>query len=143
MRDAADLDTGTIVLQAILELLLDGAVVPLLFHVDEVDDDQAGKVAKAQLPRYFLGCLEIRLESRILDRVLARRTTGVHIDGNQSFGLVDDDVAARLQSHLRLQHAIELCFDAGAGEDRMHVAIGLHHLCVARHQHLHEALASL
>src|SRR5690606_38025201 len=61
-RDAADLDARPVVLQALLQLLLDGAVVALLLHVDEVDDDEAGKVAQTQLARDLLGRLEIRLE---------------------------------------------------------------------------------
>jgi hypothetical protein len=52
-RHAADL----------LELLLDRAVVAVLLHVDEVDDDQAGKVAQAQLAGDFLGRLEVGLSA--------------------------------------------------------------------------------
>src|SRR5690606_32884479 len=41
MADAANLDAGAVVLEAILELALDGPVAAVLHHVDEVDDDQA------------------------------------------------------------------------------------------------------
>ncbi len=51
MRDAADLDAGAVVLQRILQPPFDRAVVALLVHVDEVDDDQAGEVAQPQLAR--------------------------------------------------------------------------------------------
>src|SRR5690606_4369046 len=44
MRNAADLDAGAIVLEAILELALDGPVGTVLHHVDEVDDDEAGQI---------------------------------------------------------------------------------------------------
>ena len=44
-------------LQRVLQRALDGAVVALLVHVDEVDDDQAGEVAQPQLPRDFVGRL--------------------------------------------------------------------------------------
>src|ERR1700692_1834760 len=47
--DLAHLHPGAVVLQAVLQLLLDGPVVLRLVHVDEVDDDQAGQVAQAQL----------------------------------------------------------------------------------------------
>ena len=46
MRDAADLDAGAVLLEAFLQPALDGAVVALLVHVDEVDDDQPGEVAQ-------------------------------------------------------------------------------------------------
>ena len=57
MRDAADLDARAVVLQRFLQPALDRAVVALLVHVDEVDDDQAGEIAQAQLARDFLGRL--------------------------------------------------------------------------------------
>ena len=49
MRDAADLDARAVVAQRVLHAPLDGAVVALLVHVDEVDDDQArrGRAAGA------------------------------------------------------------------------------------------------
>ena len=140
MRDAADLDARAVVLEVVLQPLLDRAVVAVLLHVDEVDDDQAGEIAQAQLARDFLGRFQIGLERRLLDRVLAGRAAGIDVDGDQRLGLVDDDVAAGLQRHLRLQHAVELRLDAVAREDRRRVAVGLHHLGVARHQHAHEVL---
>ena len=140
MRDASDLDAGAIVLEVILQPLLDGAVVPVLLHVDEVDDDEAGKVTQPQLPGDFLGGLQIGVERGVLDRMLLGGAAGVDVDRHQSLGLVDDDIAAALQRHLRLQHAIELGLDAVAHEDRRGVPVGLHHLGMARHQHAHEIL---
>ena len=71
MRDAADLDAGAVVLQAVLQLALDGPVVAVLLHVDEVDDDQAGEIAQAQLAGDLLGGLQVGLERGVLDVVLA------------------------------------------------------------------------
>ncbi len=45
--DLARLRPGAVVIEAILQLLLDLAAVLRLFHVDEVDDDQAGEVAQS------------------------------------------------------------------------------------------------
>ena len=73
MADAANLDAGAVVLQRLLEPALDVAVVALLFHVDEVDDDQTGEVAQPQLAGDFVGGLEVGLVGRVLDIVLARR----------------------------------------------------------------------
>ncbi len=71
MADAADLDAGAVVLQRVLEPPLDGPVGAVLHHVDEVDDDEAGEIAQAQLAGDFVGGLEIGLERRVLDIVLA------------------------------------------------------------------------
>ena len=67
MRDAADLDARAILPQAIGQLALDRAVVALLVHVDEVDDDQAAEVAQAQLARDLVRRLEVGVEGRRLD----------------------------------------------------------------------------
>ena len=45
MTDSADLDARTIVLQRFLQTPFDAAIVALLLHVDEVDDDEAGEIA--------------------------------------------------------------------------------------------------
>ena len=110
MADAADLDARPVVLQRLLQPPFDPAIVALLLHVDEVDDDQAGEVAQAQLPGDFIGGLEIGLEGGVLDIVFARRLAGVDVDRNQRFGLVDHHVAARRQRDGRRKQRIELQF---------------------------------
>jgi hypothetical protein len=95
MRDAADLDARAVVLQRILELALDRAVVALLLHVDEVDDDQAGEVAQAQLAGDSSAASRLvwsAVSSILCSRVERPEFTSI---GDQRLGLVDDDVAAR------------------------------------------------
>ncbi|ODN69771.1 hypothetical protein A6302_02893 [Methylobrevis pamukkalensis] len=140
MRDPADLDARAVVLEAILELALHRLVVAALFHVDEIDHDEARKVAQAQLARDLLGGFHVGLVGRVLDVVLAGRPAGVHVDRDQRLGLVDDDVAARAQGHLRREHRVELRLHRVAREDRRGVAVGLDVLGMARHEHAHEVL---
>jgi len=67
---------GAVLSQAIAEFALDRAVVALLVHIDEVDDDQARESRKRsclRLPRRF----EIGLERGILDVMFAGRTAGI------------------------------------------------------------------
>ena len=137
MRNAADLDARPVVLQRVLQTALDGAVVAVLLHVDEIDDDEAGEVAQAQLPRHLVGGLEVGAERGVLDVVLARRAPRVHVDGDERLGLVDDEVAARFQRHGVGEHRVELGFDAALDEERAGLAPLPHVLLVARHQHAH------
>ena len=58
-----ELDAGAIEAQSVLQSALDVAVVAPLLHVDEVDDDQAGEVAQAQLAGDFVGRLELVLSA--------------------------------------------------------------------------------
>ena len=143
MRDAADLDAGAIVAQRVLQPPFDGAVVPLLVHVDVVDHDQAGEIAQPELARDFFRRLDIGLERGVLDVVLAGRAAGVDVDRDQRLGLVDHDVAAGAQLHGRREHRVELALDAVAGEDRLGVDVELHVLRMARHEHAHEVLGFL
>ena len=139
-RDAADLDAGAVVLQAFVQLLLDGAVVALLLHVDEVDDDEAGKIAQAKLAGDFLGRLEVGPERGVLDVVLAGRAARVDVDRDQRLGRVDDEIAAGFQRHVVREHRVELRLDAELGEERLRIAVGLDDLGMARHEHAHEVL---
>ena len=60
MRDAAKLDAGAVKAQRVFQTALDGTIVPLFLHVDEIDHDEAGEVAQLQLSGDFVGRLEVR-----------------------------------------------------------------------------------
>ncbi len=49
---------------------------------------------------------------------------GVHVDGDQGLGRVDDDVAAALELDDGREHRVELMLHAILGEDRLRLAIG-------------------
>ena len=65
-------------------------------HIDEVDDHEPGQVPEPELAGDLLGCLDIGVDRGFLDIALARRPAGVHVDGDQRLGCLDDDVTARL-----------------------------------------------
>src|SRR3569832_1505284 len=67
MRDASDLNSRAVLAQAIGQLAFDRAVVALLVHVDEFDDDQSGEVALSELSCDFFRGLQIGLERGVLD----------------------------------------------------------------------------
>ncbi len=138
--DAADLDPRPVGFQLFLQALLDGGVVAPLLHVDEVDDDKAGKVAQAQLARHLFGGLDVGLERGLLDRAFLGRAPRVHVDGHQGLGHADDDIAAGAQLHRRVEHRREVAFDLEAGEERQALVVVLHVLGMGRHDHLHEVL---
>src|SRR6185369_16540861 len=78
-------------------------------HVDEVDHDDAAKIAQADLPDNFFNGIHVGLEDRVfqtgrLPDILA----GVDIDRNQRLGLVDHDIATALQPDFRLQRFVDL-----------------------------------
>ena len=125
LADLADLDAGAILLDRIAQALFDIAIVAAVFHVDEVDDDQAGEVAQPELAADFVGGFQIGLARGLLDGMFARGAARVHVDRDQRLGLVDDDVAARFQRHGGREHRIELGFDMHALEQRNGVVVVL------------------
>ena len=137
-RDAADLHAGAVGLQRVAHLRLDGAVIASRHHVDEVDDDQPADVAQPQLPGDFLGGFEIGVEGGFLDVGALGRPGGVDVDGNQRFGGVDDDAAARVQLHFVLEGGLDLAFDLEAVEQGHRLVVELDALLVLRHHRVDE-----
>ena len=71
--------------------------VPLIFlrpHIDEIDNDQAAKVAQTQLPGNLLRRFHIGGEGGGLDVAALGCPGGVDVDRYQCFGVVDDYAAA-------------------------------------------------
>ena len=141
--DAAHLDPRPIVLQRILHGALDLPDIGIVFHIDEVDHDQPGHVAQAQLTGDFPCCFDIGRRRGLLDPVFLGRATRVDVDRDQRLCRVDDQIAARFELHDGVVHSAQLVFRAVALEQRDRIRIGFHPPSMARHQQLHEALGEL
>ena len=138
--DLAHLDAGAVETQGVAQAVLDFALGLAVFHVDEVDDDQTAKVAQAQLAGQFVGGFEVGLERRFLDVGTLGGTTGVDVDSDQGFCVIDDDGAAGRQVDLAGEGGFDLMFDLEAREQRHIVAVALDAVDVARHHGAHEGL---
>ncbi len=73
----------------------------LVFHVDEIEHDDAAQVAHAQLPRNGDRRLEVGAEDGFLQIAVPHIAAGVHVHGTHGLGLLDHDVAAGFQRHAR------------------------------------------
>src|SRR6266849_1131118 len=89
-------------------------LVGALFHVDEVNDNDAAEVAQANLANDFFDGFEIGLDDGVLEArgAFADKLAGVDIDGDERFGVVNDDVAAGFEPDLGAQGFVELVLDA-------------------------------
>ena len=76
-------------------------------HIDKVNDDQATDISQAELAHDFVHGFEIGGEHRRCRIALADKPSGVDIDSHQSFGVVNDDIAARFQPDFALQGAFD------------------------------------
>ena len=132
------LDARAVNLKAFLQAFFDGAVVFILLHVDEVDHDQAGEIAQAHLAAGLFGRFQVGAHGGLLDIALAGRLAGVHVDGDESFGLVDHEIAAGLQLDGRRVDRIELAFDGLGDVERIILAPLLNLAGLAGHDDFRE-----
>ena len=101
--------------------------IAALFHVDEINDDDAAEIAQAHLADDFLHGFEVGAHDGVFEAIgaLADELAGVDVNGHESFGVVDDDVAAGLEPDFRAQALVNFLLDAEFLEDRRFLGIEL------------------
>ena len=145
-RHRRDVILRVIAHQRLAERLQHLAAMLFFLHVDEVDDDDAAKIAQAQLAGDGDGRLEVGAEDRFFERAMTDIGAGVDVDRGHRFRLIENQIAARLQRHLAIERFLNLLLDAIQIEDRPVAAIQLNAAGEFRHEHLREvghALISL
>src|SRR5207253_1039252 len=143
VADLEDVRLRAIGAEGLLEGLEDLLPVRAFVQVDEVDDDDAADVAQPQLVDDLLRRLAVDLGDRVFERragaLFADVPARVDVDGDQRLGLVDDDVAARLEPHLPVLGADQYLLDAVLVEDRLLAAVQLDLVLQLRRDLLDEA----
>ena len=142
-RDRTELHTRPVLAQRVAQAGFHLTPVLRLFHVDEVDNDQAPQVAQAHLARDFVRGLQVRARRGFLDVAAARAARAVHVHRYQCLGVVDHDRAARGQVHGARERGFDLVLDLEAAEQRRVVAVALHLVCGLGHHMAHELMRLL
>jgi len=93
LADGAELHAGAVLAQRIAQAVFHFAAVLRLFHVDEVDHDQATQVAQAHLARHFVGGFQVGAGGGFLDVAALDGACRVHVHRDQRLGVVDHDGA--------------------------------------------------
>ena len=112
-------------------------------HVDKVNDDEAAKVTQAHLARNFVCRFKVGLVGSFFDVATFGRFRRVDIDGNERFGVVNDEFAARWQLYVALVSGFYLPFDLVAGKERDVVLVEFEFVEVVRHDQGHEVTGLL
>jgi hypothetical protein len=94
LREAPGHGLDAVTCQVLAQFGQHGMLVVFTRHVDEVHDDDAAQVAQAQLAGYGARRLQVGLEDGVIKVARAHVAAGVHVDGGERLGLVDDEVAA-------------------------------------------------
>jgi hypothetical protein len=116
LADGAELHAGAVLAQGVAQAVFHFAAVLGLFHVDEVDHDQAAQVAQAHLAGHFVGGFQVGAGRGFLDVAALDGAGRVHVHGDQGFGVVDHDGAARGQGHGARVGRLDLVLDLEARE---------------------------
>ena len=127
--------------QRVAQAVFHFAAVLRLFHVDEVDHDQATQVAQAHLAGYFISGFEVGAGGGFFNVTALDGAGRVHVHRHQGFGVVNHDGAARRQLHGAGVGRFDLVFDLEAAEQRCVVAVALHAVRKLRHDVAHELLS--
>jgi len=93
------------------EFLEQRIAIFLKFHIDKVDHHETADIAQAELLCDFIAGVNVRFENDLFLVFSVDLRTRVHIDGNESFGLIDDEVTAVGQRNRTLQGTSVIVFD--------------------------------
>ena len=140
LADGAELHAGAVLAQRVTQAAFHITAVLRLFHVDEVDHDQATQVAQAHLAGHFVSGFQVGAGGGFFDVAALDGAGRVHVDGDQRFGVVDHDGAARWQRHGARVGRLDLVLDLEAAEQRRVIAVALDAGSVLRHHMGHELL---
>ena len=143
LADGAKLHAGTVLAQGIAQAVFHILAVAGLFHVDEVDHDQATQVAQAHLAGHFISGFQIGAGGGFFDVAALDGAGRVHVNRHQGFGVVDHNGAAGRQLHGTCVGRLNLVFDLEAAEQRRIIAVALYARSVLRHDVGHELLGLL
>lgn len=116
--DLEDIGFGAIALESGDKGGADAVAVFGAFHVDEVDDDQTADVSDAELIDDFGDGFEVGLEDGVLEVFATDKASGIDIDGGESFGLVDHEVATAFEPDFAGESAFEFGGESEGIEDR-------------------------
>ena len=118
--------------QRSLELFQYRIAMLLGIHVDEIANDNAAQIAQAQLPRNGLRGFQVGFENGVVKIAQPDKAAGVHVDSGQRFGLVDDEIAARLEIDALGQCPLDFFFHAIQVEQRAFTGVMLQAFCCER-----------
>jgi len=129
LRNGKNVCLGLVAPKSFFHFLIDGLPVPRVFHVDEIEDNEAAHVAKAQLAGNFLGGFHVDFKDGVFLIFAAFVAACVDVDRNESFRFIDDDVTATLEMDLTGEGVLQLARYTEAIEDRLRVSVKFDFIC--------------
>lgn len=115
--DSSDARAGSVSFEGLFEVVHEFLFIGGVFHVDEVDDDNAAHVSEAELSADFVGGFDVGAEDGVREAGGPDLFSGVDVDGGEGFHLVDDEVAASFEPDLVFEEVVEVFFDFVVVED--------------------------
>ena len=103
----------------VVQLLL----VVLGIHIDEIDDDDSSDVPQPQLVYQLIRCQHVELVGVLLLVLVNLLAAGIDINGEQCFGLVDDEIPTMLETDRSAEPRLHLTSDVEMVENRLRALI--------------------
>ena len=125
-RQLAHLHPSAVVLQDFAQAVFHIALILDVFHVDEIDHDQAAQVTQTELTRNFFRRFHIGFEGGFFDIGALGGARRVDVDRHQRFGMVDHNRPARRQLYAARERGFDLVFNLEAREQRHLVLVQLY-----------------
>ena len=97
--------------QVFLQRLQNLALMILVLHIDEIDNDDTAQIAQSELARYRLGGFHIGFEDGFFEVLMTDECPGININRGHGFGLIDNQVATGFQANLAGQCPLQLIVD--------------------------------
>ena len=140
LADGAKLHAGTVLAQGVAQSVFHIAAVFALFHIDEVDHDQAAQVPQTHLAGYLVSCFQVGAGGSFFNVAALDGAGGVHVHAHQCFSVVNHDGAAAGQRDGAGVSRFDLMFNLKAAEQRCVVAVTLHTRGMLGHDVRHKLL---
>ena len=114
--------------------------VAAVFHIDQVEHDDAAEVAQANLACDLIDRFHIGAGDRVLETgvAFADEFAGIDVDRDEGLGLIDDEIAAGFEPNSRLESLVDLFLDAERLEDRFVAGVELDAIDHPRGHAVHE-----
>ena len=114
--------------------------IAALFHVDQIEHDDAAEIAQANLARNLFDGFHVRAGDRVFETRGAApdEFAGVHVDRHQRFGLIDHQITAGFQPDARLNRFINLDLHSKCFQDWLVARVELDALDQARLHPIHK-----
>ena len=108
LRNLGDIALDPIRLLALLEHSQHLSLMLVIDHIDKINNHDTANVTQAQLSGNCSGSFKIRPVNRFFQILTTDKSTGIDVNRGHRLGLINDQIAARLERHIAVKSGFYL-----------------------------------